>query len=34
MGFTLGGLGMLAKEPMVDGIRTEFNRLALVAAAI
>ena len=32
MGFPLGGLKMVAKEPMVDGRRPDFTRPALVAA--
>ena len=32
MGFPLGGLAMEAKEPIVDGRRPDFTRLALVAA--
>ena len=32
MGFTLGGLAMVEKKPIVDGRRTDFTRLALVAA--
>ena len=32
MGFPLGGLAMIAKEPIVDERRPELTRLALVAA--
>ena len=32
MGFPLGGLGVVAKEPMVDGRRPKFNRTTLVVA--
>ena len=32
MGFPLGGFEIVAKESIVDGIRPEFTRLALVAA--
>ena len=32
MGFTLGGLAMIANEPIVDERRPELTRLALVAA--
>ena len=32
MGFPLGGLEMVSNEPIIDGRRPEFTRLALVAA--
>ena len=34
MGFPLGGLEIVAKEPMVDGSRPELTRLAFVSAVI